>query len=126
VTFLGTVDHQALKGIFRACQAFVFPTLQDFVGRVVVEALSAGAPVVVSPMTGAVGTIVHDGVNGIVVDPRDATALAGALRCAADPETAGVLRDGVRRTNAALRPDAAAEVVASAVARARGTTSRIM
>ena len=74
VTFLGTVDHQTLKGAFQACQAFVFPTLQDFVGRVVVESLSAGAPVVASPNTGAVGTIVHDGVNGIVVDPRDASA----------------------------------------------------
>ena len=30
VTFLGTVDHQVLKGAFQACQAFVFPTLQDF------------------------------------------------------------------------------------------------
>ena len=27
VIFLGTVDHQALKGAFQACQAFVFPTL---------------------------------------------------------------------------------------------------
>jgi glycosyltransferase involved in cell wall biosynthesis len=120
VTFPGTVDHQVLKGAFQACQAFVFPTLQDFVGRVVVEALSAGAPVVVSPMTGAVGTVVHHGVNGIVVDPRDATALAEAMRRAADPETSLALREGVRRTNAALRPEAVTEVLLSAVARARG------
>ena len=119
VTFLGTVDHQTLKGAFQACQAFVFPTLQDFIGRVVVEALSVGAPVVASPMTGAVGTIVHDGVNGIVVDPRDASALAEAMHQAADPETSRALREGVRRSNAALRPEAAAEVVLSAVARAR-------
>ena len=104
MTFLGTVDHHVLKGAFQACQAFVFPTLQDFIGRVVVEALSAGAPVVVSPMTGAVGTIVHDGVNGIVVDPRDASALAEAMHRAADPETSRALREGVRRTSAALQP----------------------
>jgi glycosyltransferase involved in cell wall biosynthesis len=122
VSFLGMVDHEVLKGAFQACQAFVFPTLQDFVGRVVVEALSAGAPVVVSPMTGAVGTIVHDGVNGIVVDPRDASALAGALDRAADPETSRILRDGVRRTNPALQPEVVAEVLASAVARAQGAT----
>ena len=73
------VDHHALKGAFQACQAFVFPTLQDFTGRVVVECLSEGTPVVTSPMTGAVGTIVHDGVNGIVVDPRDPSALAEAM-----------------------------------------------
>ena len=30
-----------------------------------------GMPVVVSPMSGAAGTIVRDGVNGFVVDPRD-------------------------------------------------------
>ena len=119
VTFLGTVDHQVLKGAFQACQAFVFPTLQDFIGRVVVEALSAGAPVVVSPMTGAVGTIVHDGVNGIVVDPRDASALAEAMHRAADPDTSRALRDGVQRTSAALRPEAVTEVLLSAVARAR-------
>ncbi len=126
VIFLGTVDHEALKGAFQACQAFVFPTLQDFTGRVVVESLSAGAPVVVSPMTGAVGTIVHDGVNGIVVDPRDASALAEAMHRAADPETSRALREGVRRTSAALRPEAASQVVLSAVARARAATRRRM
>jgi glycosyltransferase involved in cell wall biosynthesis len=122
VTFLGTVDHQVLKGAFQVCQALVFPTLQDLVGRVVVEALSAGAPVVVSPMTGAVGTIVSDGVNGIVVDPRDAAALAEAMHRTADPETSHALREGVRRTNAVLRPEAATEMLLSAVARARGAT----
>jgi glycosyltransferase involved in cell wall biosynthesis len=119
VTFLGTVDHQVLKGAFQACQAFVFPTLRDLTGRVVVEALSAGVPVVVSPMTGAVGTIVHDGVNGIVVDPRDASALAEAMHRAADPDTSCALRDGVRRTSAALRPEAVTDVLQSAVVRAR-------
>ena len=126
VTFLGTVGHEALKGAFEACDAFVFPTLQDFVGRVVVEALTAGAPVVVSPMTGAVGTIVHDGVNGIVVDPRDASELAAAMHRAVDPETSRALREGVRRANAALRPEAAIEVVLGAVARARGATPKGM
>jgi glycosyltransferase involved in cell wall biosynthesis len=124
VTFLGAVDHQVLKGAFEACQAFVFPTLQDFVGRVVVEALSAGAPVVVSPMTGAVGTVVQDGVNGIVVDPHDARALAEAMHRAADPETSRALRDGVRRMNAPLRPDAAAAAVLRAVEQARGRGGR--
>jgi glycosyltransferase involved in cell wall biosynthesis len=120
VTFLGTVDHHVLKGAFQACQAFVFPTLQDFVGRVVVEALSAGAPVVVSPMTGAVGTVVHDGVNGIVVDPRDASALAEAMHRAADPDMSRALRDGVRQTSAALSPEAVTDVLLRAVARAHG------
>jgi glycosyltransferase involved in cell wall biosynthesis len=124
VSFLGAVDHQVLKGAFQVCEAFVFPTLQDFVGRVVVEALSAGAPVVVSSMTGAVGTIVRDGVNGLVVDPRDVAALAEAMHRAADPTTSRTLRDGVRRTSGALRPEAVTEVLLSGLSgreRARRT-----
>jgi glycosyltransferase involved in cell wall biosynthesis len=124
VIFLGTVDHQTLKGAFQACRAFVFPTLQDLTGRVLVEALSVGVPVVASPMTGAVGTIVHDGVNGIVVDPTDASALAEAMHQAADPETSKTLRDGARKTSAALRPEAAGQVLLRAIARARAATPR--
>ena len=119
VTFLGAVDHATLKGAFEACDAFVFPTLQDLVGRVVVEALTAGAPVIASPMTGAVVTIVQNGVNGIVVDPRADGELAAALHRATDPQTARALHEGVQRMNAALRPDAAAGVLLRAFALAR-------
>ena len=59
------------------------------------------------------------GVNGIVVDPRDARALAEAMRRAADPQTARALREGVQRMNAPLRPDAATEVILKAVTLAR-------
>jgi glycosyltransferase involved in cell wall biosynthesis len=45
VAFLGTVDPGGLKGALQACDALVFPTLQDLVGRVVVEALTVGVPV---------------------------------------------------------------------------------
>ena len=124
VAFLGPVDHAGFKGALQACQAFVFPTLWDLIGRVAVEALTAGAPVVVSPMAGAVGTIVHDGVNGIVVDPHDARALAAAMHRAADPETARTLHEGVRRLNPPLLPDAAAGTVLRAVDLARGRGRR--
>jgi glycosyltransferase involved in cell wall biosynthesis len=99
--------------------------LQDLVGRVVVEALSVGTPVVISPMTGAVGTIVHDGVNGIVVDPRDPSAFAKAMHRAADPDVSRTLRDGVQRTRAVLRPEAVTDVLLGAVARARGHTTDV-
>lgn len=120
VAFLGTVDPRGLKGALEACDAFVFPTLQDLVGRVVVEALTVGVPVVLSPMTGAAGTIVQDGVNGLIVDPRDSRALTEALHRVADPETQHSLRKGVRRTNSALMPDTVAGLILRAVALARG------
>jgi glycosyltransferase involved in cell wall biosynthesis len=122
VTFLGTVDRERLKGALSACDVFVFPTLKDFIGRAVVEALTAGVPVVVSPLTGAAETIVHHGVNGFIVDPHDRRAWAEAMHLAVDPETLRKLRAGVQETNASLTPDAAAEVVLQAAAIARGDT----
>lgn len=44
----------------------------------VVEALACGVPVVTTPLTG-LPEVVQDGVNGLLVPPGDATALADAL-----------------------------------------------
>ena len=119
VIFLGIVDPGALKGALELCDALVFPTLMDLVGRVVVEALTLGVPVVLSPMTGAAGTVVHDGVNGLIVDPRDPRELAKALARFAEPRTRQALRDGARRSGATLAPDAVAALILRAVALVR-------
>ncbi len=124
VVFLGTVDPGALKGALESCDALVFPTLQDLVGRVVVEALAVGVPVVLSPMTGAAGTVVRDGVNGLVVDPRDPRELAGALARLSDPATRLALRAGARRSSSVLAPDAAAALILDSVARVRANRKR--
>ena len=120
VTFLGTVDHQPSRAPSRPVRRSCSRRSRTSSAASSVEALTTGAPVVVSPMTGAVGTIVQDGVNGIVVDPHDAPALAEAMHRATDPQTSRALREGVQRMNPPLLPDAAAEVVLRAVALARG------
>jgi glycosyltransferase involved in cell wall biosynthesis len=119
VIFLGTVDPGTLKGALELCDALVFPTLQDVVGRVVVEALAVGVPVVLSPMTGAAGTVVCDGVNGLIVDPRNPRELARALARFADPQTRSALRGGARSSSAMLAPDAVAPLILRAVALVR-------
>lgn len=119
VVFLGQVEHAALPALLRAADLLVFPTLHDLVGRVVVEALSVGTPAAVSVSSGAAGTIVHHGENGLVMDPRDPDDLLSALRCAADPGVLAHLRAGAERTAAVLTPAAAAAVVADGVALAR-------
>ena len=49
------------------------------------EAMSAGLPVVASAISG-IPELVEDGVSGLLVPPRDAAAIARALRrLAADP-----------------------------------------
>ena len=61
-------------------QADVFCSFYDFsnVGYALLEALAAGVPVVATN-TGATATIVTEGVNGLLVEPRDTTAAAAAV-----------------------------------------------
>jgi glycosyltransferase involved in cell wall biosynthesis len=60
-------------------------------GRVIVEGMLAGRPVVAT-RAGGVVEIVEDGISGVLVPPRDATALASALSdLLADPARADAL-----------------------------------
>ncbi len=52
-------------------------------GLVVVEAMASGRPVVATA-PGGPGELVDDGVTGMLVPPRDAAAMAGALRALLD------------------------------------------
>jgi glycosyltransferase involved in cell wall biosynthesis len=58
---------------------------RDGIPNVIVEAMAAGLPVVTTPVSG-IPEIIEDGVNGLLVEPDDANALADALlRLYADP-----------------------------------------
>ena len=47
VTFLGWIEHAKLQQHLRGAQAFVFPSLREFGGGVVVEAMACGLPPIV-------------------------------------------------------------------------------
>ena len=67
---------------------FVLPSLDEGLGRSMVEAMAAGKPVVASRV-GGIPEAVEDGKTGILVPPRDAHALADALSFMLDnPEKA--------------------------------------
>lgn len=61
-----------------AAAVFVLPSRVEPFGIVVVEALRAGCPAVVSSRGGAT-EIVRSGVDAIVADPCDTAALAAAI-----------------------------------------------
>jgi glycosyltransferase involved in cell wall biosynthesis len=88
--------------VMAAIDILVSPSRHEGMGRVNVEAMAAGKPVVGSAGTG-IAEVVVDGETGFLVDPTDTGALAGRLtRLAGDPD----LR---RRMGAAGRARAEAE-----------------
>jgi len=76
---LGLVDREQVAALMREADVFVMPgRIEEAFGLVYLEAMAAGA-VVVGTATGGAAELVHDEVNGLVVAPGDARALAAAL-----------------------------------------------
>ncbi len=63
---------------YAAADVAVLPTRYEPFGNVHLEALASGLPIVTSTEAGG-SELIQDGVNGAVVDPRDAKALAVAV-----------------------------------------------
>jgi glycosyltransferase involved in cell wall biosynthesis len=76
VAFLGWRDD--IHRIMPLLDVFVLPSLNEGMGRVLVEAMAAGRPVVAS-RTGGIPDLIEDGVNGCLVPPGNADALADAV-----------------------------------------------
>ena len=84
-----------------AASVLALPSVAEPFGFALVEAMSLGVPVVATAAGGAT-EIVADGVDGLLVPPRDPAALAGALfRVLSNPGLAAALgaagRDSSRR-----------------------------
>ena len=92
VAFPGSLSRGQIAWAMRNAAVFVLPSRIEPFGIVVLEALRAGCPVVAS-MHGGATEIVRDGVDALVVDPLDTTALARAIACIiGDDGLAGRLR----------------------------------
>ena len=84
VTFTGRVDDVAER--LRASDLFVFPSEFEGLGISLVEAAACGLPAI-GARTGGIVDVIEEGASGLLVPPRDAAALASALRAlVADPE----------------------------------------
>jgi glycosyltransferase involved in cell wall biosynthesis len=68
-------DVAEVMGCF---DVFVLPSLNEGMGRVLVEAMAAGLPIVASQV-GGIPDLVKDGQNGLLVPAEDASALAKAI-----------------------------------------------
>ena len=86
VELLGGLSDDDKAGLLRSVDLYVAPhTGGESFGIVLVEAMSAGAPVVASDL-GAFRRVLDDGALGLLVEPDDPSALAeGILELLADP-----------------------------------------
>lgn len=81
LNFLGRVPRTQIHEEFQQADVFVLPSLAEGSAEVTYEALAAGVPVIT---TAATGSVVRDGVEGLIVAERDAAALAAAIEELAD------------------------------------------
>lgn len=103
VTFLGFLDRRSrLPDLYANCDAFVFASVTETLGLVVLEAMASGLPVVAAP-AGGVRDHLRDGRNGLAYPDGDVGAMARAMvRLAEDWALTQRLACGARRTAEAL------------------------
>jgi glycosyltransferase involved in cell wall biosynthesis len=75
--YTANVPHRALPALFHEADVFVFPSLIEGMGLVVLEAMACGVPVITT--THGPGDIVRDGIDGFFVPIRDPEAIAARL-----------------------------------------------
>lgn len=84
----GQIPWERMPDYYRAADIMVSPSSNDSQPNCMLEAMACGTPVVMGDIL-PIREWVNSGRNGLLVAPRDATALAGAIL--------SLLRDPVRR-----------------------------
>ncbi|MEW5830155.1 MAG: glycosyltransferase family 4 protein [Chloroflexota bacterium] len=98
VMLLPKLSRPELAGLFRTAQVVVSPSTHDGTPNSLIEAMACGC----FPVAGDLDSIrewITPGVNGLLVDPDDPSALAGAILSGLENAE---LREQAQRHNAAL------------------------
>ena len=107
VTFAGQLPKNELQKLYSRADVVVVPSIvQEAFGRVALEALVSGTPVVASSR-GGLPEIVEDGVTGLVVDPLPQPLAEAIVRVLQWPD----MRTQVRESLPSLRLKFGSDVV---------------
>ena len=79
VDFRGEVTKQELYKLYSEATLFLFPSLAESQGLVLVEAMAFGLPVIASTIEPFVDVANHEEGSAILVDPHDVDGLAAAI-----------------------------------------------
>lgn len=94
VRFLDPVPNAQMPAVYAMCDFLVLGSEFDQWGLCVNEAFAASKTAIVTQTCGAAGELVKDGVNGFVVEPGNADALAEKMQTLASNAT---LREGLSK-----------------------------
>lgn len=119
VTLLGAVDAATVKAKLLDAHLFVLASWHEPLGVAYMEAIACGVPTI-GTASGGVPELITDGVEGLLVPPKDPGALARAiLRIAEDPALARHLsQSGRARIERDYRASLGAETIAREAERA--------
>ncbi len=98
LTFLGVLDRDRMAEEFARADMFCLPSLAEGSATSIFEALANGLPVVT---TASSGSVVTDGVEGLIVPERSGEGIAGAI--------VAIVSDREKRTSMSLAACGAAQ-----------------
>ncbi|WMI98304.1 glycosyltransferase family 4 protein [Pseudomonas chlororaphis subsp. aurantiaca] len=96
IRYHGSVSD--VKPYLAACSVFVLPSYREGTPRSVLEAMSSGRAIITTDAPGCRETV-QNGINGMLVKPRDSADLAKAMTCLAGSSD---LREQMGRTSRKL------------------------
>lgn len=78
VVFLGHLDQRTLALYMQNCMVLVLPSLSEGLGRVLIEAMACGKPVI-GTNVGGIPELIKDGENGFLISPNEPYILADRI-----------------------------------------------
>jgi D-inositol-3-phosphate glycosyltransferase len=93
VSFVAPQAHELLSTWMRASDVTLVPSRSESFGLVALESSGCGTPVVASDV-GGLKTLIEPGVNGFLIEERDAASWANAVEVAIDPDHSTAMSTG--------------------------------
>jgi glycosyltransferase involved in cell wall biosynthesis len=79
VKFTGLLPVTEIRKLYAGASFFVLPSMKEGSPLVILEAMASGLPVI-STNVGGIPSVVHDGVDGFIVEPGNHVELADRMR----------------------------------------------
>jgi glycosyltransferase involved in cell wall biosynthesis len=113
--YAGALPHGLARAAIRSAHLLVHPSVVEGGANVIVEAITAGTPVLASRISGNIGMLGRDYPG--FFEPRDAAGLAARLALALeDPRELACLRSACEERKPLFRPRAEASAIAGLAA----------